>query len=44
MAVDESNNKMDNEMVVVMKKIKCSTLAARELLNADRFSALSQEV
>jgi hypothetical protein len=35
---------MDDETVVVMKKIKCSTLDARELLNADRSSALSQEV
>jgi len=31
-------------MVVVMKKIKCSTFVTRELLNADRSSALSQEV
>ena len=31
-------------MVVVMKKIKCSALDTREFLNADRSSALSQEV
>lgn len=30
--------------MVVMKKIKYSTLDARESLNADRSSALSQEV
>jgi len=30
--------------VEVLKKIKCSTLDARELLNANRSSALSQEV
>jgi hypothetical protein len=31
-------------VVVVVKKIKCSTLDTRELLNANRSSALSQEV
>jgi len=35
---------MDDETVVVMKKIKCSTLDTRKLLKADRSSALSQEV
>jgi hypothetical protein len=35
---------MDDETVVVMKKIKFSTLDTRELLKADKSSALSQEV
>jgi hypothetical protein len=32
---------MDNETVVVMKKIKCRKIDPRELLNAVRSSALS---